>query len=254
MEQAIIRPKKLYEQVADRIAEAIRSNEYSPGDQLPWEGELMERFGVGRPAIREALFALQRMGLVEVRSGTRAKVTEPTPDRLISELSEAAKLLLVTDAGIRQFQDARASFETGLARHAALHATPQDLRELEEALRANEQAIDDLKAFAKTDVEFHFVLAKIRRNSIFAAMHQAIAEWLTEQRTTALQIPDENRIACAAHKAIYEGVASGDPDRAERAMTDHLAQVAKVYWEVKEGLAEPGVSPRSGNLRAERRS
>lgn len=233
MEQVIIRPKKLYEQVADRIAEAIRSNDYAPGDHLPSERELMERFSVGRPAVREALFALQRMGLVEIRGGTRARITEPTPDRLISELSEVAKLLLVSDAGMRQFQDARASFEVGLARHAALHATPEDLRQLEEALRANEKAIGDLEAFAKTDVEFHFVLATIRRNTIFTAMHQAIAEWLTEQRTMALQGPNEDRIAYAAHEAIYEGVATGDPDRAEEAMADHLAQIVGVYWDIK---------------------
>ena len=87
---------------------------------------------MGRPAVREALFALQRMGLVEVRSGMRARVTQPTPDRLIGELSEAVKLFLVTDGGIQQFQDARASFEIGLARHAALHATPEDLHQLKE--------------------------------------------------------------------------------------------------------------------------
>ncbi len=233
METEIIRPRKLYEQIADRITAAIRSNEYSLGDVLPSERELMERFGVGRPAVREALFALQRMGLVEVRSGMRARVTEPTPDRLIGELSEAVKLFLVTNTGIRQFQDARASFEIGLARHAALHATPEDLRQLKEALRANEQAIGDFELFAKTDVEFHFILAVIRRNSIFTAMHQAIAQWLTEQRTTALRSPGEDRIAFVAHEAICEGVASGDPDRAERAMAEHLAQVGKTYWEIK---------------------
>lgn len=233
MEQKIIRPKKLYEQVAERIAEAIRSKQYAPGDQLPSERELMELLGVGRPAVREALFALQRMGLVEVRSGTRARVTEPTADRLISELSEAAKLFLVTDAGPRHFQDARASLEISLVRHAALHATPQDLRNLKEALRVNERAIGDREAFAKTDVGFHFVLAEIRRNPIFEAMYQAIAQWLTEQRTTALLSPGEENIAFAAHKTIYDGVASGDPDRAERAMVEHLAQVVDAYWKVK---------------------
>ena len=229
----IIRPKKLYEQVADRIAEAIRSKQYEPGDQLPSERELMERLGVGRPAIREALFALQRMGLVEVRSGTRARVTEPTADRLISELSESAKLLMVTDAGVRHFQDCRASLEVSLVRHAALHATSADLHQLRRALEANEAAIGNPKAFVETDLGFHFVLAELRRNPIFGSVHQAIAEWLTEQRTTALMSPGEERVAYEAHKAIYEGVASGNPDRAEQAMSEHLAQVVDVYWKVK---------------------
>jgi len=233
MEQAIIRPKKLYEQVADRIAEAIRSKQYTPGDQLPSERELMERLGVGRPAVREALFALQRMGMVEVRSGTRARVTEPTADRLISELSETAKLLMVTEAGVRHFQDCRASLEVSLARHAAIHATTADLRQLRTALKDNEAAIDDSKAFVETDLAFHYVLAEIRRNPIFGSVHQALGAWLTEQRATALMSPGEERIAYAAHKGIYDGVASRDPDRAEQAMSQHLAQVVDVYWRVK---------------------
>lgn len=235
LKRSVIRPKKLYEQVAAHISEAIRSNEFSPGDELPSERELMDHFHVGRPAVREALFALMRMGVVEVRSGARARVTEPTPDRLIGELSEAVRLFLATDSGIRDFQNARAFLEIGLARQAALHATPEDLDKLKEALRANERTIGDIEAFARTDIEFHFVLPQILRNSIFSAVLQAMAEWLTEQRTTALQSPDEYRIAYAAHEAIYEGVASGDPDRAESAMATHLGQVGEVYWEVKVG-------------------
>ena len=62
----LIRRRKLYEEVADRIEDMIRSGRFRPGDSLPSERELSEMFGVGRNAVREALFALQKIGIVNV--------------------------------------------------------------------------------------------------------------------------------------------------------------------------------------------
>src|SRR6516165_9666606 len=81
-----IRRRKLYEEVAARIEEMIHGGRYSAGDQLPSERELMEEMGVGRSAVREAMLSLQKMGLVVVRSGERARVTVPTADFLVKEL------------------------------------------------------------------------------------------------------------------------------------------------------------------------
>ena len=73
-----IRRRKLYEEVAEQLEQSIQDGEYAPAGQLPSERDLMRHFGVGRPAVREALFHLRKMGLVEVRSGERARVTRPT--------------------------------------------------------------------------------------------------------------------------------------------------------------------------------
>ena len=127
MEAAILRPQKLYEQVASRILSWIRSNKYGDGDYLPPERELVEMFGIGRTAIREALFSLSKIGLVEIRSGKPARVTVPTAERLLSELSDAAQILLIDEENVRQLQDARKSLEASLAQYAALHATPEDI-------------------------------------------------------------------------------------------------------------------------------
>ena len=101
------------------------------GDQLPSEREMMRLFGVGRPAIREALFALRRKGLVKVGNGTRARVTQPTPAAILGELSGAARHLLEQPGGQQHFQEARSFFEIALARYAARHATTKDLARLE---------------------------------------------------------------------------------------------------------------------------
>ena len=186
----------------------------------------MRHFGVGRPSVREALLHLSKMGLVEVGSGERARVTSPTPQFVIDALAGPARHMIAAPGGVQNFQNARLFFETGLARHAALHATEEDLAALAEALEANRQSIGDLDRFQQTDVDFHYVLAVIPRNPIFTAIHAALAEWLLEQRRRTLA-PGEDAKAYEAHRAIYEAVAARDPDRAERAMREHLDYVAQ---------------------------
>jgi DNA-binding FadR family transcriptional regulator len=131
---------------------------------------------------------------------------------------------------MRQFQNARAFFEIGLARYAAEHASEHDLRELAAALDANRQSIGDIARFERTDVAFHYVLAVIPRNPIFTALHSAIAEWLIEQRRITLGYPGQNEVAYRAHAEIYEAIAARDPDRSERVIRAHLDQVSDIYW------------------------
>ena len=233
MRDVVVRHRKLYEEVADRLEQMIRDGELLESEHLPSERELMRRFGVGRPAVREALFHLRKMGLVEIRSGERARVTRPTPEVVIESLSGSARHMMASAGGVLNFQNARIFFETGLARHAAQHATMGDMAKLKEALEINRQSIGDLKRFERTDVDFHYVLAIIPRNSIFTAIHAALAEWLLEQRQTTLA-PGEDIKAYEAHRAIYEAVAARDPDRSEQAMREHLEYVARRYRQVVE--------------------
>jgi len=231
--RAPIRRRKLYEDVAERIEEMIREGRYSAGDQLPPEREIMEELGVGRSAVREAMLSLQKMGLVTVRSGERARVTTPSANVLLNELAGAARLLLAQEGGIRRFQEARALFEVGLARLAAQRATAEDIAELKDALDANGRAIGDREAFRSTDVAFHYVIAAIPRNSIFTSLHNAVVEWLTEQRETSGRSPIAGKSAFAAHKRIYAAIAAHEPIDAQKAMQDHLDEVARFYWQVR---------------------
>jgi GntR family transcriptional regulator, sialic acid-inducible nan operon repressor len=229
-----VRPQKLYEQVADRLEGQILDQTYAAGDLLPSERDLMREFGVGRPAIREALFHLRTMGLIELRSGERATVTRPTAGVMVESLSGVARHMLAQPDGVKDLQGVRLFFEVGLARHAARHGTEEDVKTLEAALEANRQAIEDLPRFERTDVDFHYVLAIIPRNPIFPAIHAAMVEWLVQQRHVTLTWPGRKgtaQQAYDAHRAIFEAIVARDADRAEQAMREHLATVANVYWE-----------------------
>jgi GntR family transcriptional repressor for pyruvate dehydrogenase complex len=228
-----VRRRRLYEDVASGLEAMIRDGALSPGDALPSERELTQQFGVGRTAVREALFHLQKMGVIELKSGERAKVTRPTPEVMMEGLAGAARHMLAEPDGIRKFQEARLFFEVGLARHAAKHATAADLRALSNALDANKQAIGDLAKFERTDVDFHYVLAVIPQNPIYTALHSAIADWLVEQRHVTLAYPGQNQLAYRAHKAIHDAIVAKDPDRSERVIRAHLNQISNVYWRAR---------------------
>jgi GntR family transcriptional repressor for pyruvate dehydrogenase complex len=233
MQPVVIKRRKLCDEVASQIEAMIHAGQYGIGEELPSSRDLMKVFGVGRPAIREALSSLQQMGLVAVTNGSRARVTQPTPAVVLKSLSGAARYLLAQPGGIGQFQDARMFFEMGLARRAARHATKADINELAAALAANHNAVGNLAAFERTDVAFHYVLAKVARNPIFIAMHQAIVEWLTEQRHVALDISGADRIAYRFHKRIFDAVAAHDADAAEKAVQEHLVSVVDLYWKAR---------------------
>jgi DNA-binding FadR family transcriptional regulator len=225
-----------YENVARRLEEQMLSGKYAPGDKLPSERTLMTQFAVGRGSVREALFALQKMGLVALATGERAYVTRPTAQNLVRELSGAARQLLAVPGGMRHFQHARRLFECAMVREAAARATPDGIRRVFEALEANRTARTVARAVA-SDIEFHYRIAEMSANPVVTALHTALGEWLREQRTTSVQATNARRNAHRAHRKIYDAMAARDPDRAAEAMREHLEEVEAFYWQVAKPLS-----------------
>ncbi|MFO1039596.1 MAG: FCD domain-containing protein [Geminicoccaceae bacterium] len=225
--------RKRAHEVADRLESAITDGEFAVGDQLPTEKELMERFGVGRPAVREALFMLQQRGHVETLSGTRARVTAPTSSFLVGQLADMAKGFAGAPQGQKSLEQVRLLFESGLAWNAAQVATDEDIVQLKAALDANVAALGNAAQFVRTDVAFHHELTRIARNPIFDGMHDVLTEWLFDQRTTTIHMTDADRLSVRDHTAIYEAVAARDPARAFHEMASHLRLISRLYDEAK---------------------
>jgi GntR family transcriptional regulator, sialic acid-inducible nan operon repressor len=194
----------------------------------------MEAYGVGRTSVREAMLTLQKMGLLSLSNGERARITAPSARALIGELSGVARHLLSQEGGVGHFQQARAFLEIALARHAARNATAAQLASLAVALEANRCAIGDEAEFNRTDVAFHYALAQIPNNPIFTALHEAIVQWLFEQRVISSRARGAARAAYRAHQRIYDALAAADPEAAEVAMREHLRQVLGYYWKVRD--------------------
>ena len=222
-----------YEKIVRQLEKSMLSGDLVPGDRLPSERELMATFGVGRGSIREALFALQKMGLVALTAGERAFVTRPTAENIVRELSGSARQLLAAPDGVRLFQHGRRLLECALAREAAEQAHPEGVRRVFEALEANRTATTLARAVA-TDIEFHYRIAEMSGNPMLTALHTALSEWLREQRTTSVRAKGARPDAHKAHRRIYDAIARRDPDGAAAAMRRHLEEVEAYYWQAAE--------------------
>ena len=225
--------RKRADEIAEQIERAISTGEFKEGESMPSEQQLAERFGVGRPSVRQALFTLQQQGLVEITSGTRARVTAPSGKFMVGQMAGLVRRVTSNPEGQQHMEQARLLFEAGVAWQAARVATDDDVGRLKAKLDANAQAIGNTGVFIRTDVAFHAEIAVITRNPIFISVNDALVGWLVDQRTTTIHMPDADRLSIRDHTAIYEAVAARDPMRAFHEMTGHLRLISELYSESK---------------------
>ncbi len=222
--------RKLYQEVLDRLLERIRSGEIPPGAHLPSERELMEFYGVGRPAVREALQSLERSGIVEITHGERARVVVPTAEALIEQIGGGARHLLRTQPDtLEHLKDARVFLEVGIARLAAERATDDDIAHLRVRLAEHRASLSNLDDFLMRDMAFHREIARISGNPIFPAIVEALFGWAGEYYQTIVRAPGAEALTLAEHERVIEAIASRDPQRAEQAVRDHLTRANDLY-------------------------
>jgi DNA-binding FadR family transcriptional regulator len=225
-----IQRRKLAQAVEQRLLERIRAGEFPPADRLPSERALMAHYKVGRPAIREALQSLERAGIVTITHGERARVAIPTAETLIQQIGGATRhLLQIEPRTLEHLKDARLFLERGLARRAALAATPAGVAELSRCLEAHIRSLDSLDDFLGKDMAFHRQVAAMTGNPIFPAIVEGMFGWLGEYYRELVRLPGAESLTIAEHRRIFEAIAAKDPDAAEAAMHDHVARASELY-------------------------
>jgi len=222
--------KKLSDEVFARLKHMIETGELKAGDEMPSERELMERYGVGRPAIREAMQTLAGKGLVEISQGERAKVLRITAESIIRQVDLPAKLMLSGSSDtLEHLKSARIFFERGMVREAAVRATPEHIAELRALLDKQKESLGDADAFIDADMEFHQCIARISGNPIFAAVSGAMLGWLKSYHTEMLIWTGRENFTLAEHEEIIRALENGDADRGEKAMIKHLERSRALY-------------------------
>jgi GntR family transcriptional repressor for pyruvate dehydrogenase complex len=217
---APVRRTTLSGEVADRLAEAIRSGELAPGVRLPAERDLGAQFGVGRTSVREALRMLQATGLVTVRPGDGVFVAS-----FASRSGHPfARWESLYHYRVEELFEARLAIEPLAAARAAKRADEDELNSIAAALTAFEQGVDecDLAAMVLADDDFHESIVLASRNRMFQAMLGVANHLSLESKRAGLSAPGRPPHVLAKHCAIFEAIAAGDSQAAESAMRDHL--------------------------------
>ena len=217
---------KLSEQVLGKLQEMIRLGELKPGDKVPSERALMERFGVGRPAVREALQSLHTQGLITITHGERSRVNKISPQTVLGQSDHVARLFLAAEpANLEHLKEARRMFEIGVVRAAAEKATDKDiarLRELVEIQRAHLPSIDTDKAFVMADMNFHTAIVDMLENPVLSAVSASMLSWLLEYHEPLLHWSGQEHITLKEHGQIINALEANDADAAAEALKGHL--------------------------------
>ena len=222
--------RKLSHEVRERLRVLICGGELRPGDPLPSERELMHLYKVGRPAIREAMQALERSGLVAIRHGGRARVAEPSLGPLVDQLGEGIRhVLLHSPATLEHLKEARLAFEMQMARLAAAKRSSAYVRRLRRHVEDQVAARTEPGRFLEADGSFHREIATISGNPIFTAVVDAVFKWLMHFHVGMFRPPGLEQLTLDEHAAIVDAIEAGSPERAAKAMADHLNRANQLY-------------------------
>jgi GntR family transcriptional regulator, transcriptional repressor for pyruvate dehydrogenase complex len=221
----LVRTSRLYEQIVQQIEESIVKGDLKPGDQLPAERELAQRFGVSRTAVREAVKALREKGLVEAYSGRGTFITDGTTQAVRQSLDLMVKI--GQPEGSKHLAEVRAILEPEIAALAAVRIQEPELATMREAVSVMDRAGQDPEAYIEADLDFHLALAEGAANPLILSLLDSIVGLLREQRLRIFRVPGGPERGQVHHKRILEAVERHDAEKARETMRSHLSQVSE---------------------------
>jgi len=205
---------------------------------MPSEHELMDRYGVGRPSIREAMQALENMGLITIQQGERARVKRMTAEDILNQIDGATRHLLYSSSqNLEQLMEARQVFESGVTLLAAKRATDNDIKKLKKRLEYMRECQGERSKFLKADQAFHICIAEISGNSILLAVSKAMFKWLSghhiDHHRNLIGVPGMEDLTLKEHAAIFDRIAKRDSNGAANLISEHILRVNKLFVQIE---------------------
>jgi GntR family transcriptional repressor for pyruvate dehydrogenase complex len=220
----VIRRNKVYEEVAKQI-ESLILKKLKPGDKLPSERELAEMLQVSRSSIRDAIRGLELRGLVEPRQGAGTIVREITVESMVNPFANALKH---RQELVGELLDFRKMLEPPLAARAAIHASPDEISEMEEILHRQEGMLSRGEASIAEDAEFHYSVALASGNSVVLKVLDILMDLLRDTRQRSLQLEGRPQKSLAGHRRILAAIKRHDAEAAKSAMRRHIEDVEEI--------------------------
>ncbi|MDQ0391510.1 FadR/GntR family transcriptional regulator [Labrys monachus] len=220
----------------DLLVERIVSGELAPGQRLPTEQAIVSATGVSRTVVREALASLRARGLITTRQGLGAFVSDKPISKTFSIVPE--ELESIPD--ILHVLELRMSVEVEAAALAAARRDAGDLKRIEIALGALEEAIGAAAPGAEEDFAFHRAILEATHNPYFARFIDVFgASIIPRQRVRLGAMPSAKREAYLRriqkeHEAIFAAILAGDAAASRRAARAHLTKSYERYAALRE--------------------
>ncbi|KMY85245.1 Transcriptional regulator, GntR family [Candidatus Paraburkholderia calva] len=231
--------RNLHDQLVEVLGRGIVNGELQPGDILPSEGELLERYSVSRTVLREALQVLSAKGLVDSkqRRGTtvRQRANWNQLDQSLLEWHGASD---VADNAMQQLMEVQHIVEPPAAALAAQRPGTENRKRIADAYAEMERSRGKVEELMAADLEFHTAILEASENQFLLPIAQAIRTMLTASlRITNLRSDENHRISLPLHKAILDAILARDAQAAFTAMQTHLddTERRRAKWKKSKG-------------------
>ncbi|GAA4717615.1 FCD domain-containing protein [Isoptericola chiayiensis] len=234
---------RTHEKVLARIESDLAAGRWTLGERLPAERALAEELGVSRPSVREAIRILEAMGIIRTAVGSGPDAGAVVVDRPAAGLGAAVRLHVASGTlPVHDVVATRAALETWAVREAAGRAAqgvpdggpptageasvPGALAEAQRLVRAMADPGLGTEEFVRLDQDFHLEIVRQAGNqlveAILTGLRSAVSSYVVRGVGGLPDWPGTARRLCSEHDEILDAVASGDPDRAERATQAHI--------------------------------
>jgi GntR family transcriptional repressor for pyruvate dehydrogenase complex len=232
----------LTESVFEKLVTSLLQGPWEAGDRIPPERELCQQLGIGRASLREALKALELIGMLECRVGDGTFVL-PRSEFLSRPLLWA---ITGTDkAELRDIVEARRVMEGEIAALAAERATKEEADEVGAAVADLRAGIGEPARALEADMRFHLALAKAAHNEILFNAVQLLRNLMAQWILIKLRMPQACAKVLEQHEAIYMAVRHRDPMRARAEMLQHLTEMGQLLMKVVENNHQDSFAPRA---------
>ncbi|NBG87742.1 FadR/GntR family transcriptional regulator [Isachenkonia alkalipeptolytica] len=227
-----IKSKKIYESVIEEVQQMIIEGTLSKGDKLPTERDLAEQLNVSRTSVREAMRALEVLGIVQVKQGGGNFIKEQFDDALVEPLS---MMFILNQSHPREIVELRRIIEVESVYRAAERISDEDIKELRviiDQLNIHTKSRNEIKS-AEYDKEFHYSICRIADNYLFSNILNMVSnlmDVLIKDARGTILLKEHNRdVLIEQHEKIFRALAARNPQGAADAMKEHIELIFDEY-------------------------
>lgn len=217
-------------QIIEEIKRLIIERDLQPGDPLATEQELAEGMGVSRTSVREAVKALELVGILKVSPKFGCVVGDFDMQPVVDQLSFN---LIARASKLKQLVEARILLEVHILPVVCQNATEANLKFLEKNCDLMEKAVKEKKGFLECDSEFHRGLFAATQNEVLESFGNLTREFFESARKKCPEWLQPSPKSSEEHRAILQAIRAKDPEKAEKLMKEHLSSIQEFEEVVK---------------------
>ena len=224
-----IRNPKAYDQVIEVIKDKIKKGKIKKGDKLPSEREMAESLGLSRASVREALRALEVIGLIESIQGAGNYIRTNFDNSLIEPLS---LMFMLQESSVKEMHDLRETLELQCVKLSARYIEENELGLLTAILNRMYLAKTEEESL-ELDIEFHYLIAKTSRNmlliNVLEVLSQLMDEFIRKSRMQILHEGNTRENLLEIHENLLRALKCREEAKASQAMKEHFDLIRKAY-------------------------